>query len=136
METQSLGFRRVKVIAVSVTNPERAKDFYGRTLGLPPAMEDNEQVGFLLGDTILMLKDEGLGPPTTEPNPRITIEVEDAQQTEDELRIRDVIISDPLARYGDYLVGGFCDSEGNKLWFCGKGAVAGPKEQAPESGPA
>lgn len=121
MEPSSLGFLRLKVIALSVSDPRRANDFYGQTLGLSPATEGGEQVGFSLADTILMLKAEDLPPPTAEPNPRITLEVENAHRAEDALRARGVMISDPVAPYGDYLVGAFLDSEGNKLWFCGKG---------------
>jgi catechol-2,3-dioxygenase len=46
----------MKVIALSVTDLERASKFYGKVLALPPAYEGNEQVGYPLGQTILMLK--------------------------------------------------------------------------------
>ena len=51
-----LGIQRVKVVAVSVTELERANRFYRDTLGLEPAFEGAEQVGWQLGQVILMLK--------------------------------------------------------------------------------
>jgi phage shock protein PspC (stress-responsive transcriptional regulator) len=113
-----LGFQRVKVIALSVIDPGRANQFYSVTLGLPPAFEGTEQVGFLLGQTILMLKANWYAPPTDAPNPRVTIAADHAPDTEKALRERGVVISDPVQLFDDFHVGSFLDSEGNKLWFC------------------
>jgi hypothetical protein len=118
MNTSPFGFQRVKVIAFSVIDSDRANKFYGLTLGLPPACEGSEQVGYFLGQTILMLKSNWSAPPTQDPNPRITIGTDDALQTERELRARGVTISDPVSLFDEFYVGGFLDSEGNKLWFC------------------
>jgi catechol 2,3-dioxygenase-like lactoylglutathione lyase family enzyme len=112
------GFLRIKVIAFSVLDLERANDFYGKTLALPPAYEGTERVGYLLGQTILMPKANWYAPPTETPNPRVTIATEHAPETEKALRARDVVISDPVQAYDDFYVGSFLDSEGNKLWFC------------------
>lgn len=117
MTTSPFGFKQVKVVALAVSNAERARRFYGETLALPPAYEGGEQVGFQLGDAILMLKSDG-PQPTDAPNPRVTLETTDAVRTEEALCARDVVIADPVALYDDYLVGSFLDSEGNKLWFC------------------
>jgi catechol 2,3-dioxygenase-like lactoylglutathione lyase family enzyme len=114
----ALGFQRLKVAALSVVDLDRANRFYGQTLGLPPAFEGNEQVGYLLGQTIFMLKPNLYAPPTELPNPRLTIAVNDARETENALEARGVRISDPVRLYDDFWVGGFLDSEGNKLWFC------------------
>lgn len=122
MNTPQLGLKCVKVVALAASDPARAGHFYATTLGLEPAMEAGRQVGFRLGDIILMLKDDWYGKPTAEPNPRITIECIDARATEAALREREVTISDPVERYDEsYLVGSFLDSEGNKLWFCSDG---------------
>jgi hypothetical protein len=49
----------------------------------------------------------------------VTIETEDARETEKGLRARGVVISDPIQVYDEvHYVGSFLDSEGNKLWFC------------------
>jgi catechol 2,3-dioxygenase-like lactoylglutathione lyase family enzyme len=118
MGTSPFGFQRVKVIAFSVIDPDRANHFYEVTLGLPAAFEGSEQVGYFLGDTIMMLKSDWYASPTKEPNPRVTIATDDALQTERALRERGVTISDPVTLYDDFYVGSFLDSEGNKLWFC------------------
>ena len=125
MNTPSLGFVCVKVVAVGVTDAARAHRFYGETLGLAPAYEGGELVGYDLGGTILMLKDDGSLTPTASPNPRITVQVEYAPRTEALLKERGVTLSDPVETYDeDFLVGGFLDSEGNKLWFCSETAPA------------
>jgi|SRR5581483_2446074 catechol 2,3-dioxygenase-like lactoylglutathione lyase family enzyme len=118
MSAPPLGFQRVKVIALSVLDADRANRFYSETLGLPPAYEGSEQVGYLLGQTILMLKANWYAPPTEAPNPRITIATDNAPQTEQALRARGVVIADPVQAYDGFHVGSFLDSEGNKLWFC------------------
>ena len=116
----NLGFVRVKAIALAVSDVERAKRFYRETLGLPPDTLRNIDSAVLLGDVILLLKpqEEWYGKPTEELNARITVEVEDAYATEKALLERGVTVSDPVAVYGDNPIGGFLDSEGNKLWFC------------------
>jgi catechol 2,3-dioxygenase-like lactoylglutathione lyase family enzyme len=118
MDSNPLGFMCVKVVALGVTDSARAHRFYRETLGLPPAHEGKELVGYELGGTILMLKDDGSAAPTDTPNPRITTQVEYAPRTEKALRERGVTISDPVTPYDEFLVGSFLDSEGNKLWFC------------------
>ena len=119
MNTSSLGLRCVKVIAFSVLDSDRANKFYGETLGLPPEYENKEQVGYRVGDTILMLKANSDVSPTQTPNPRVTIETENARDTEKGLRERGVVISDPVQVYDEvHWVGSFLDTEGNKLWFC------------------
>jgi len=119
MTLPSLDFLNVKVVAISVGNSERANQFYSSTLGLAPACEDDQQIGYLLGETILMLKTDLDQPPTAAPNPRITLQVSDARKTEAELRSRGVTIADPVQVYDKtHPVGSFLDSEGNKIWFC------------------
>lgn len=101
MSTSSLGFRCVKVVALSVRDIDRANKFYGETLGLPPEYENKQQVGYLVGQTILMLKADSDVPPAEVPNPRVTLETEDANQTEKELRARGVVISDSVQVYDE-----------------------------------
>jgi predicted enzyme related to lactoylglutathione lyase len=119
LKTYPFRFLCVKVIALPVLDLGRANKFYGEMLGLPPAYEGTEQVGYALGQTILMLKTNSDVPPTEAPNPRVTIETEDARATEKSLRASGVVISDPVQVYDEkHYVGSFLDSEGNKLWFC------------------
>lgn len=119
MTSSQLGFQLIKVIAIAVTNKNRAEKFYCTTLGLAPAFEGEVQVGYFLGQTILMLKDNWYAQPSELLNPRITIATDHAPSTEAALRERGVIIPDPVQAYDDgFYVGSFLDSEGNKLWFC------------------
>ena len=112
-----LGIQRVKVIALAVTEIDRANQFYKEKLGLEPAFEGHEQVGWWLGNVILMLK-VNWATPTEFPNPRITLATDHAPTTQDALRARDIRIGNEVQVYGDFYVGSFLDSEGNKLWFC------------------
>jgi catechol 2,3-dioxygenase-like lactoylglutathione lyase family enzyme len=112
-----LGIQRVKVIAVSVTDLDRANRFYRDQLGLAPAFEGTEQVGWWLGQVILMLK-PGWAAPTESPNPRVTLATDHAPATQEALRARGITIANEVQPYGDFYVGSFLDSEGNKLWFC------------------
>lgn len=118
MNPAPIEFLRVKVIALPVVDAERAHRFYSDVLCLRSAQENGEKVGFFLGETVLMLKHGWNVLPTDTPNPRVTLEVENAKRMEQILRERGVVISDPVECYGEFNVGGFLDSEGNKLWFC------------------
>jgi len=116
----NLEFVRVKAVALAVVDADRAKRFYGETLGLPLENTRDIAMAYVLGEVILLLKpqEEWYGKPTDELNARITLEVKDAYATETALRDRGVTISDPVTVYGDNPIGAFLDSEGNKLWFC------------------
>jgi catechol 2,3-dioxygenase-like lactoylglutathione lyase family enzyme len=112
-----LGIQRVKVVAVSVMDLERANRFYKEKLGLEPAFEGTEQVGWWLGQVILMLKPDWAAP-TDMPNPRVTLATDHAPATQEALRARGITVANEVQVYGDFYVGSFLDSEGNKLWFC------------------
>ncbi len=119
----ALGFQRLKVVALAVTDMARARRFYGETLALPPAYEGERQVGFSLGNVILMLKsspDGWYAQPSEQLNPRLTLATGHAPDTERELAARGVTIANPVQAYADegFYVGGFLDSEGNRIWFC------------------
>ncbi len=109
---------QLKAVALAVSDAERAKRFYGGTLGLAP--DNTHQMAFMVGNVILLLKsqDEWYGKPTQELNARITFEVKDAYATEKALLGRGIKISDPVTVCDGNPVGAFLDSEGNKLWFC------------------
>lgn len=124
MTSSDLNLASIKVLALAVTDFDRAMAFYTNTLSLSPAQEDGKPVGVHLGHTLLMFKTDLPAQPSATLNPRVTIETDDARGTEVVLRQRGVTIADPVERYGGALVGSFLDSEGNKLWFC-SASVAG-----------
>jgi predicted enzyme related to lactoylglutathione lyase len=116
MKISPFGFQSVKVIALAATDLARAKRFYSEILQLEEDRETTDEVGYRIGESVLIVRQY---PPTADPNPRITLQVRDARETQKQLTERAVTISDPVQLYeGKYLVGGFLDSEGNKLWFC------------------
>lgn len=123
-----LGIQRVKVVALAVTDIARANRFYREQLGLEPAFEGKEQVGWWLGQVILMLKPDW-ATPTEFPNPRVTLATDHAPATQAALRARGITIANEVQVYGDFHVGSFLDSEGNKLWFCSP--AAGPGDDTP-----
>ena len=130
----ALGFLRLKVIALAVDDLPRAEHFYRDVLELPPAFEGERQVGFSLGNVIIMLKPTAGGwyaRPGPQLNPRLTFASEDAPGTEKELLGRGITIGDPVTAYSSegFYVGSFLDSEGNKIWFCSplpEGSGSGP----------
>ena len=114
MKSSVFGFQSVKVIALAATDVARAQHFYSETLQLEEDRESTEEVGYRIGESVLIIRQH---PPTDDPNPRI--QVQNARETEKRLLERAVTISDPVKLYEKrFWVGGFLDSEGNKLWFC------------------
>ncbi|HMP77781.1 MAG TPA: VOC family protein [Kiritimatiellia bacterium] len=111
------GLLRLKVLALAVRDSARAHRFYGELLGLEPAYEGTEHVGYVLGDVILMLKPDWLQP-TAQPNFRATLASADAHATAAWLRTHGVTIADEVQQYDAFWVGSFLDPEGNKLYFC------------------
>jgi len=111
-------FLGVKAIALPVTDPARAEKFYGKVLGLSAANHPGEPYGFLIGDTILLLKPNWYAEPSAEPSPRITLQVDDARSLVKTLKERGVVIADEAEATKTGFVASFLDSEGNKLWFC------------------
>ena len=116
MKSYPLEFQSVKVIALAATDVGRARRFYAETLQLEEDREATGEVGYRIGNSVLVIREH---PPTDDPNPRITLQVEDARETEKRLRERAVAISDPVTLSDEkFWVGAFLDSEGNKLWIC------------------
>jgi len=112
-----MDFQAVKVIALAATDIPRARQFYSETLGLEEDTTSTDETGYRLGEQVLIFRDGY--PPSDDPNPRLTLRVQDAQEIEQQLKDRSVTISNPVELYkGKFWVGAFLDSEGNKLWFC------------------
>lgn len=119
-ETNQKGvkFLGIKAVALPVVDSARAEKFYGKVLGLPLANQPGEPYGYMLGETILLLKPDWYAEPSAEPSPRITLQVDDARGLEKTLKVRGVIIADEVESTETGFFASFLDSEGNKLWFC------------------
>jgi len=111
-------FLGVKAVALPVVDSVRADNFYGKVLGLSAANQPGEPYGYLLGETILLLKADWYADPSAEPSPRIALQVNDARSLVKTLKERDVIIADEAEQTKTGFVANFLDSEGNKRWFC------------------
>jgi predicted enzyme related to lactoylglutathione lyase len=118
--SSDLEFIQIRAVSLAVSDAERAKRFYGETLGLPRESIRQMDMAYMIGEVILLLKpeEEWYGKPTDELNARLTLRVKDAYATEKAMIERGVTISDPVKVYGENPIGAFLDSEGNKLWFC------------------
>ena len=91
MKSSPFGFQSVKVIGLAATDVARAQRFYSETLQLEEDRESTEEVGYRIGESVLIIRQH---PPTDDPNPRITLQVQDARETEKRLLERAVTISD------------------------------------------
>jgi catechol 2,3-dioxygenase-like lactoylglutathione lyase family enzyme len=65
---KSMAFLGVKAVALPVIDVARADSFYGKVLGLPAANHPGEPYGYLLGETILLLKQDWYAEPSSEPS--------------------------------------------------------------------
>jgi catechol-2,3-dioxygenase len=81
MKGPPLGFQSVKVIALAATDVARAKRFYSETLPLEEKREATDEVGYRIGGSVLIIREHS---PTDGPNPRITLQVEDARETKND----------------------------------------------------
>ena len=68
MKSSPFGFQSVKVIALAATDVARAQHFYSETLQLEEDRESTEEVGYRIGESVLIIRQY---PPTDDPNPRI-----------------------------------------------------------------
>ena len=72
-----MDFQAVKVIALAATDIPRARQFYSETLGLEEDTTSTDETGYRLGEQVLIFRDGY--PPSDDPNPRLTLRVQDAQ---------------------------------------------------------
>ncbi len=123
-------FKKLGYISYDVTDWQRAKKFYGETLGLPVAAFINDEVGWMeFGDkdgTHLAISQwRGPGPMPSRDGGGIAIfEVDDAYKTVEALRKRGVKCDDVIAVPEMVTYATFYDPDGNRL------QVAGPPPKA------
>lgn len=118
-------FNKIDIASVNVTDFQRAKKFYGETLGMPVAWELNDDTGWIQygeqnsGQLAINL---WRGP---EPFPKgdggatIIFSVDDAYKTIEELRRRGVKCEDVQAIPEMVTYANFFDPDGNRLQVAG-----------------
>jgi predicted enzyme related to lactoylglutathione lyase len=114
-------FSKIDIVAYTVSDWERAKKFYGETLGLPVAEFYGDEVGWMeFGPkegthlSINLLADDGSLPPKSGGG-TVVFMVEDADATVKELRARGVKCNDPETIPGMVRWASFFDPDGNEL---------------------
>ena len=114
-------FRKLEVVAYNVSDWQRAKRFYGVTLGLPEAGFVSDEVGWMEfgekdGTHLAISLWRGPEPlPNSNGGATAVFQVEDAQAAVEELRRRGVKVDDPLAIPGMVTYASFYDPDGNRL---------------------
>ncbi len=118
-------FKKLGYISYEVTDWQRAKKFYGETLGLAVAAFMNDEVGWMeFGDkdgTHLAISQwRGPGPMPSRDGGGIAIfDVDDAYRTVAELRKRGVKCDDVIAVPEMVTYATFYDPDGNRLQVAG-----------------
>jgi predicted enzyme related to lactoylglutathione lyase len=111
---------RTDFISVPVTDMDRAKAFYGETLGLP-SLTHSEDQGFpeyQLGENIslYLLKMENVGSAFTSPHTAsIALRVPDVEETRKELEAKGVVFGGETFDTGVCHMAFFTDPDGNAI---------------------
>ncbi|HEY4691267.1 MAG TPA: VOC family protein [Anaerolineae bacterium] len=108
----------LSVVSFNVTDWERAKKFYGETLGLPIALDTGKEVGWCefgeAGKTTLAINLwREPSPPPREGGATPVFSVDDAHKAVAELRKRGVKCDDPVTIPGMVAYADVHDPEGN-----------------------
>jgi predicted enzyme related to lactoylglutathione lyase len=115
-------FRGINVVSIPVTDLQRARRFYGTTLGLGEPLYDLPDAGwieFATGDSSGNLS-VTLAPPGWRPSTGATVvlNVADCHAAVVELRARGVACDDPQVFPGFVTFATFHDPDGNRLQMC------------------
>ena len=122
--------KELQVVSYNVTDWQRAKKFYGETLGLPVAAFMGDEVGWMefgekVGTHLAINLWRGPDPvPPRNGGATVVFSVDDAYKAVKELRKRGVKCDDVEAIPDMVTFANFYDPEGNRL------QVAGPPPQA------
>lgn len=115
-------FGGINVVSISVTDLDRARDFYGGTLGLGAPVYDLPEAGWIEfgtggegGNLSVTLAEEGWRPST---GTTVVLNVEDCNEAVAELRRRGVECDDPIVFPGFVTFASFRDPFGNRLQMC------------------
>ena len=109
---------RTDFISVPVTDMERARRFYGETVGIPFATDDSSFPEFQLGENVSMylIQMESIGQQFTGPHrAHIALRVPDVAETRRELEERGVEFEGDTLDTGVCHMAFFRDPDGNAL---------------------
>ncbi len=118
-------FKNLGWVQYNVTDWQKAKKFYGETLGLPVAWFQDDKTGWMEfgekeGTHIAISQWQGPGPvPPREGGAIAIFEVDDISKTVAELRKRGVKCEDVQVVPGMVAYATFFDPEGNRLQVAG-----------------
>jgi predicted enzyme related to lactoylglutathione lyase len=121
-------FRGINVVSISVSDLDRARAFYGDTLGLGLPVYDLPESGWIEfatgggGNLSVTLAEAGWRPST---GTTVVLNVENCQAAVAELRNRGVSCDDPQVFPGFVTFASFHDPFGNRLQMC---SPASPQE--------
>jgi predicted enzyme related to lactoylglutathione lyase len=115
-------FKGINVVSISVTDLDRAREFYRDTLGLGTPLYDLPEAGWIefstgsdAGNLSVTLARPGWQPST---GTTIVLNVADCHAAAAELRRRSVTCDDPVVFPGFVTFASFYDPFGNRLQMC------------------
>lgn len=115
-------FRGINVVSISVTDLDRARDFYANVLGFGRPVYDLPEAGWIEfspggtgGNVSVTLVESGWTPST---GTTIVLNVEDCHRAVEELRRRSVRCEDAQVFPGFVTFASFYDPFGNRLQMC------------------
>ena len=115
-------FSGINVVSISVTDLDRAREFYRNTLGLGPPLYDLPEAGWIEFST--GAADGNVSVKTAEPGwqpsfgTTIVLNVRDCHAAVAELRRRGVRCDEPVVFSGFVTYASFYDPFGNRLQMC------------------
>ncbi len=118
-------FKKLEVVSYNVNDWQRAKIFYGETLGLPVAFFINDEIGWMEfgeqeGTHLAINRWEGPGAFSAgSGGATVVFTVDDAAQAVAELRRRGVKCDDPMGIPEMVTYASFYDPDGNRLQLAG-----------------
>jgi predicted enzyme related to lactoylglutathione lyase len=121
-------FSGINVVSISVTDLDKARDFYGTVLGFGDPIYDLPEAGWIefptggSGNLSVVLAEPGW---TASTSTTVVLNVEDCASAVATLRNRGVTCDDPQVFPGFVTFASFFDPFGNRLQMCSPAAPAG-----------
>lgn len=121
-------FKGINVVSISVPELDRAKEFYGKTLGFGEPIYDLPDAGWIefsagstAGNISIIKAEPGWRPSFTT---TVVLNVADCHAAAEELRRRGVQCDEPVVFPGFVVHASFFDPFGNRLQMCSPHSAA------------